>query len=74
MPDKGLINVRRGRRPRVRQSGSLRPVAVNSGSLVRARMPTPRECEEYAISEGVPVLTVDDRVFPADQVILMIGG
>jgi DNA-binding FadR family transcriptional regulator len=66
----GLIDTRRGHRTTVRKPPERELVLLRPGERVYARMPTPEECQEFAIGveiEGVPVLVVGDTVYPADR-------
>jgi DNA-binding GntR family transcriptional regulator len=64
----GLIESRRGYRTTVRKAMNREVVVLPSGQTIFARMPTPDECHNHNIVvEGVPVLVVDGRVYPADR-------
>jgi DNA-binding FadR family transcriptional regulator len=64
----GLIESRRGYRTTVRKRIERQAIRLEPGEHVYARMPTPDECHELTIvTEGVPVLVVGDKVYPADR-------
>lgn len=63
----GLIETRRGFRSRVRERPERTRIALSPGTTVTARMPTPEERVEHDLFEGVPVLVVGDKSYPADR-------
>lgn len=63
----GLIETRRGFRSRVREQPERVRIPLAAGSTVTARMPTPEERVEQDVFEGVPMLVVDGRAYPADR-------
>jgi GntR family transcriptional regulator len=64
----GLIESRRGYRTTVRKTVQRQAVVLPSGEHLFARMPTPDECQEHNIPvDGVPVLVVGDKIYPADR-------
>ncbi len=64
----GLIESRRGYRTTVRKVAQREPVQLPEGERLYARMPTPDECQEHNIpADGVPVLVVGDKIYPADR-------
>jgi DNA-binding FadR family transcriptional regulator len=64
----GLIESRRGYRTIVRKTAQREPVPLPSDERLFARMPTPDECVEHNIpADGVPVLVVGDKIYPADR-------
>ena len=64
----GLVESRRGYRTIVRRLPTREAVVLRPGQRVYARMPTPAECQQHNILvEGVPVLVVDEVVYPADR-------
>jgi GntR family transcriptional regulator len=64
----GLIDSRRGYRTTVRKPAERQLVRLRAGERVYARMPTPDECVDLGITiEGVPVLVVGDKIYPADR-------
>lgn len=69
----GLLDSRRGARPRVRQPAARTPVTLVAGEVAIARMPSLAERVEHDIPEGVPVIVVADRVYLAHQVSLTAG-
>lgn len=66
----GLIDSRRGFRPRVRPRPAREPVTLSVGDTAIARMPTLEERMEHDVPEGVPVIVIADRIYPADRVSL----
>jgi GntR family transcriptional regulator len=70
----GLIETRRGFKSRVRDIPERRCITLHPGQTVYARMPTPEERVELDISEGVPVLVIEDRTYPADRFFAREGG
>lgn len=56
--DEGLAESVRGYGVVVREHPELEVITAESGSLVWARNPTPRERREYEVPEGVPLLVV----------------
>ena len=38
-----------------------------TGEVVWARMPTPQEKKEHGLGDGVPVLVIGDKAYPADR-------
>lgn len=70
----GLIETRRGFRSRVRERPERTRVELAPGSVVTARMPTPEERVEQDVFEGVPMLVVGDRAYPADRFELVVTG
>ena len=64
----GLIESRRGYRTTVRKTAQREAIELPSGEHLYARMPTPDECLEHNIPvDGVPVLVVGDKIYPADR-------
>ncbi len=63
----GLIETRRGFRSKVREAPVRTQVELAPGTTVTARMPTPEERVEQDVFEGVPMLVVGDRTYPADR-------
>src|SRR5262249_6400074 len=64
----GLIDSRRGYRTTVRKPPERELMLLSGGRRIYARMPTPEECQEFRIvTEGVPVLVIGDKVYPADR-------
>jgi len=64
----GLIESRRGYRTTVRKTAQREAIALPSGEHLYARMSTPDECLEHNIPvDGVPVLVVGDKIYPADR-------
>ena len=57
----------------VRGGGDLTDLPVPDGRVITARMPTEPERRAHGISEGVPVLVVDDQIYPADRYRLTTG-
>lgn len=68
----GLIDSRRGFRPRVRSRPVRTPIRLGPGQTAIARMPTTTERVEYDVAEGVPVIVIANKVYPADQVSLTV--
>lgn len=56
----------------VRAVGERQTVDVEPGTTITARMPTEQERRAHSIGEGVPVLVVGDRVYPADRFELLV--
>ena len=65
--NEGLIESRRGYRSRVRELPPRERVWLRPGESVHARMPTPAERRELNMWEGVPVLVVGGKPYPADR-------
>jgi len=63
----GLVESKRGYRSRVRALIPREQIWLHPGEIVTARMPSPAEKKEYGINEGVPVLVVGDKAYPADR-------
>lgn len=68
----GLIETRRGYRSRIREPRERVQVEIAPGDTVTARMPTPEERVERDVFEGVPMLVVGDRAYPADRYELVV--
>jgi DNA-binding FadR family transcriptional regulator len=68
----GLIDSRRGFRPRIRRQPARTPIALSPGEIAIARMPTMTERVEHEVAEGVPVIVIADQIYPADQVALTV--
>lgn len=67
----GLVRTDVGRGTFVRETGWRQVVNIQRGSTWIVRMPTPAECVEHDIDEGVPVLELHlgakVRLFPGDR-------
>lgn len=63
----GLIESRRGFRPKVRQQPRRQSLPLASTQIAIARMPTADERDIHDIADGVPVLVVAGEVYPADR-------
>jgi DNA-binding FadR family transcriptional regulator len=63
----GLVESKRGYRSRVRALQPRERIWLHPGEVVTARMPTPAEKKEHSMQEGVPVLVVGDKAYPADR-------
>ncbi|GAA2377773.1 hypothetical protein GCM10010170_083220 [Dactylosporangium salmoneum] len=63
----GLVESKRGYRSRVRALLERERIWLRAGEVVTARMPTPAERKEHSMQEGVPVLVVGDKAYPADR-------
>jgi GntR family transcriptional regulator len=63
----GLVESKRGYRSRVRSIPPRERIWLHPGEVVTARMPSPAEKKEHGIQEGVPVLVVGDKAYPADR-------
>jgi DNA-binding GntR family transcriptional regulator len=68
----GQVRIVRGWGAVVAEPLSMEDLDPPAGTTVTARMPTPEECQEHNIPEGVPVFVVmdDDGVgdlYPADR-------
>lgn len=63
----GLVATERGYRTKVRERPVRERLRLRNGEAVFARMPTPEERTEHDLPEGVPVLVIGDRVYPADR-------
>jgi DNA-binding GntR family transcriptional regulator len=70
----GLIDCRRGFRPRVRPQPARTPIRLTPGDIAIARMPTTTERVDHDVAEGVPVIIIADQIYPADQVSLTVGS
>jgi GntR family transcriptional regulator len=67
----GLVDVRHPHGTFVRERPEEMVVEVSAGTI-RARMPNPTERREYGMPEGVPVLVVDEMIYPAHRTALRI--
>ena len=63
----GLVETHRGRRARVRVQRTSTPVPLARGRSSYPACLSPDERLEHDIPEGVPVLVVADRLYPADR-------
>ncbi|GAB3868963.1 hypothetical protein GCM10027610_127330 [Dactylosporangium cerinum] len=63
----GLVESKRGYRSRVRANAPRERVWLHQGEVVSARMPTPQEKKDHGLGDGVPVLVVGDKTYPADR-------
>jgi GntR family transcriptional regulator len=67
----GLVDVRHPHGTFVRKRPAETVIEVSAGTI-RARMPNPTERRAHGVPEGVPILVVDETIYPADRTALRI--
>ncbi len=58
--NEGLVDVRPGYPPRVREVGPMTDVDLPAGTRIGGRMPTPAERAEWDVPDGCPMLVALD--------------